>query len=95
MSTHSYDHPIHVLLNCCLKLGRSETRNKQVQYHANGPEEPPVEIDFSPPWRRIPMMQTLEETLGVTLPMDLTTEDARAFFLDLVVSLYGFWRVRS
>lgn len=22
----------------------------KISYHANGPEEPPVEIDFSPPW---------------------------------------------
>lgn len=22
----------------------------KISYHANGPEEPPVEIDFTPPW---------------------------------------------
>jgi lysyl-tRNA synthetase class 2 len=29
----------------------------KISYHANGPDEPPVEIDFSPPWRRISMVR--------------------------------------
>lgn len=49
--------------------------------HPNGPgtsEE--VEIDFTPPFKRLPMMQTLGERLGVELPTDLASEEANAFF---------------
>ena len=27
----------------------------KIPYHANGEDQPPVDIDFSPPWRRISM----------------------------------------
>lgn len=29
----------------------------KVQYHADGPDKPTVEIDFTPPWRRISMVR--------------------------------------
>jgi lysyl-tRNA synthetase, class II len=51
----------------------------KVQYHANGPGEDPVEIDFTPPWRRISMVAGLEQELGVTIPTDLYSEESRAF----------------
>lgn len=54
------------------------------QYHANGPEEPPVEIDFTPPFRRISMISGLEEVLGVKFPTDLNGAEARQFLDDLV-----------
>lgn len=40
------------------------------------------EIDFTPPFRRIPMMKGLEEALGMKLPPnnELGTEETRAFF---------------
>lgn len=49
----------------------------KIQYHADGPDAPPVEIDFTPPWPRIPLIAGLEEALGAQLPADLGTEDAR------------------
>ncbi len=29
----------------------------KIQYHADGQDKPPVEIDFTPPWRRISMVR--------------------------------------
>lgn len=29
----------------------------KIQYHADGPDKPTVEIDFTPPWRRISMVR--------------------------------------
>ena len=29
----------------------------KIQYHADGPDQPTVEIDFTPPWRRISMIR--------------------------------------
>ena len=55
----------------------------KIQYHPNGPDDKEVmEIDFTPPFRRVPMMKGLAEALGVELPAadKLNTEEARLFF---------------
>lgn len=31
----------------------------KVQYHADGPDKPTLEIDFTPPWRRISMVRSV------------------------------------
>ena len=49
----------------------------KIQYHAEGPDHPAIEIDFTRPWRRIPMIAGLEEVLGIKLPEDLFGEEAR------------------
>jgi lysyl-tRNA synthetase class II len=49
----------------------------KIQYHANGPDQPPIEIDFSRPWRRISMVSGLEEALGIKLPGDLDSPETR------------------
>eukprot|EP00199_Chlamydomonas_sp_CCMP681_P000308 CAMPEP_0119109168 /NCGR_PEP_ID=MMETSP1180-20130426/17500_1 /TAXON_ID=3052 ORGANISM="Chlamydomonas cf sp, Strain CCMP681" /NCGR_SAMPLE_ID=MMETSP1180 /ASSEMBLY_ACC=CAM_ASM_000741 /LENGTH=584 /DNA_ID=CAMNT_0007094885 /DNA_START=168 /DNA_END=1922 /DNA_ORIENTATION=+ len=49
----------------------------KIQYHANGHDQPPVEIDFTPPWRRISMVSGLEEKLGIKFPADLMGPEAR------------------
>jgi lysyl-tRNA synthetase class 2 len=52
-----------------------------VKYHPDGPgTEKVLEINFEPPFKRVPMMQTLGEKLGVDLPVDLNSEEANAFF---------------
>ena len=43
-----------------------------------------VEIDFTPPFRRISMVSGLEEALNVKLPADLDSEEARLFLVELV-----------
>jgi lysyl-tRNA synthetase class 2 len=50
-----------------------------ITYHADGPDKPPIQIDFSPPWRRIPMVKGLEDALGVTLPTPLESDACRDF----------------
>ena len=57
-----------------------------IEYHANGPDEAPVTIDFSPPWRRIPMLPGLEEVLGVTMPREFESEASRQFLDELCVA---------
>ena len=55
-----------------------------IKYHPNGPEDKDnvIEIDFTPPFRRIPMMKGLEEALGMELPKGdaLATEETRVIF---------------
>ncbi|GMH33872.1 hypothetical protein BSKO_01706 [Bryopsis sp. KO-2023] len=43
----------------------------------------PFEIDFTPPWPRLSMVAELEKELGVTIPKDLSTEEARLFLAEL------------
>jgi len=57
----------------------------KIQYHPmDEPENPNkvYEIDFTPPFRRIKMMEGLEEVLGFQLPRgrDLETEETRELF---------------
>eukprot|EP01006_Ploeotia_vitrea_P042313 TRINITY_DN66617_c4_g10_i1.p1 TRINITY_DN66617_c4_g10~~TRINITY_DN66617_c4_g10_i1.p1 ORF type:complete len:610 (+),score=141.86 TRINITY_DN66617_c4_g10_i1:79-1830(+) len=42
------------------------------------------EIDFTPPYKRVKMIPTLEEKLGVKLPENLETEEAQKMLFELV-----------
>lgn len=64
-------------------LVKEITGDYKISYHLNGAEKPPIEIDFTPPFRRIPMIPTLEEKLKVKLPTDLSTPEANQFLKDL------------
>lgn len=44
------------------------TGSYKVIYHPDGPEGQAQEIDFTPPFRRINMVEELEKVLGVKLP---------------------------
>jgi len=59
----------------------------KIKYHPKGPEESDnsIEIDFTPPFKRIPMMKGLQDVLGIELPKNetLDTEEARQFFDNL------------
>jgi lysyl-tRNA synthetase class 2 len=57
------------------------------QYHPHGPDHPPMELDFTPPFRRINMFDELEKVLSVKLPAPehLNTEAARKALDDLCV----------
>jgi len=61
----------------------------KIPYHPNGQDDPEnvIEIDFTPPFRRIPMMKGLEEKLGVKMPpnTELINEQHRDFFDKLCV----------
>jgi len=61
------------------------TGGYKFKYHPNGKDEKPddiIELDFTPPFKRIPLVQGLEEALKVKLPDPQTynTEEARQFF---------------
>lgn len=40
----------------------------KIKYHPEGPEGPEEEIDFTPPFRRVSMIKTLEQKLNVKFP---------------------------
>jgi len=55
------------------------TGSMVIQYHPNGPNQPAVAIDFTPPWPRYPLIESLETRLQVQFPKDLFTDEARTF----------------
>ena len=55
----------------------------KIQYHAKGPGQEPIEIDFTPPWPRLSMIAELEKELDVQIPKDLYAEETRQFLDDL------------
>ena len=52
------------------------TGSYKISFHPDPIDHPEkvLEIDFSPPWRRMPMMEELEKSLGVEVPKDIETE---------------------
>lgn len=68
----------HMLSKMVLEI----TGSYIIKHHPEGIEHPDkvFEIDFTPPWRRISMMEELEAKLGEPVPKDITTEEAREFF---------------
>jgi lysyl-tRNA synthetase class 2 len=61
---------------------------QKIVYHVvPDPEHPEkreeVEIDFTPPWRRIKMLPSLEEILKVKIPTPYTSEETRQFLIKL------------
>lgn len=52
----------------------------KIKYHPEGPEVKDgteLEIDFEPSFKRLPMIQGIEEALNVTFPTDLECEETR------------------
>ncbi|KAG8042567.1 hypothetical protein G9C98_005201 [Cotesia typhae] len=66
---------------------RSIHGTHKLVYHPDGPEGEGVEIDFTPPFRRLPMIKTLEEKLGVKFPdpEKLNAPEANKFLSDLCI----------
>ena len=54
-----------------------------VKYHPTDNKDEVIEIDFTPPFKRVPIIKGLEERLGIELPKKLDGEEARQFFDDL------------
>jgi lysyl-tRNA synthetase class 2 len=54
------------------------TGSYKILYHSNGLDQPPIEIDFTPPFKRIDMIKGLEEySQGkIKLPADLELLDS-------------------
>ena len=57
----------------------------KVAYHLNGPDKAPVEIDFTPPFKRLDLIQDLEKATGEKFPpaTELTTPTANKFLDNL------------
>ncbi|WJX28157.1 lysine--tRNA ligase [Trifolium repens] len=54
----------------------------KVKYHADGTDKDPIEIDFTPPFKRIDMIEGLEEIAGLNIPKDLSSDEANQYLKD-------------
>lgn len=63
------------------------TGDTKVKYHPEGPDGPELELDFTAPFKRVDMITTLEEKLGVKFPPadTLHTEETTKFLSDLCI----------
>ena len=71
------------------------TGGYKIKYHPHGPEGEALEIDFTPPFKKISMIDGLEEKLKVKFPTDLHCEGEffflSFFYYSLGVSDNGFF----
>lgn len=60
---------------------KAVTGGYKVQYHEHGPDQPALELDFTPPFKRVSMIAELERQLNVKFPDPTTlhTEETRLF----------------
>ncbi|KAH7514641.1 hypothetical protein FEM48_Zijuj11G0110900 [Ziziphus jujuba var. spinosa] len=58
------------------------TGSYKIKYHANGLCNEPIEIDFTPPFRRIDLIEELERIANLSIPKDLASDAANQYLLN-------------
>ncbi|CAA3019466.1 lysine--tRNA ligase-like [Olea europaea subsp. europaea] len=58
------------------------TGGYKIKYHANCSDSDPIEIDFTPPFRRIDMVEELEKMADLSIPKDLSSEETNKYLAD-------------
>ncbi|AQK64351.1 Lysine--tRNA ligase [Zea mays] len=58
------------------------TGGYKIKYHANGVTNSPIEIDFTPPFRRIDMIKDLEAMANLNIPKDLASDEANRYLIE-------------
>ncbi|CAN6282339.1 unnamed protein product [Urochloa humidicola] len=58
------------------------TGGYKIKFHANGVTNPPIEIDFTPPFRRIDMIKDLEAMANLSIPEDLSSDEANRYLIE-------------
>lgn len=59
----------------------------QIKYHPDGPDGEEVEIDFTPPFKKLSMISTLEKILNVKFPSatEFGTSETNKFLNDICI----------
>jgi len=57
----------------------------KILYHINGPDQDPVEVDFTPPFKRFNLIEDLEQVTGEKFPpaTEFSTTESNQFFDNL------------
>lgn len=78
------NHDYHDLMAICEDMISSIVKKIKGSYTI---EYDGKKIDFTPPFKRLDMLDTLEEKTGITLPADLSTDAAREFLDKMCIDL--------
>jgi lysyl-tRNA synthetase, class II len=79
MAYADYDDLLAMTEQMISGMVKAVTGDYKIKYHPEGQGEgkPEVEIDFTPPFKRVPMIKGLEDAMGVSIPKDLASAEAR------------------
>ncbi|KAE8702937.1 Lysine--tRNA ligase [Hibiscus syriacus] len=58
------------------------TGSYKIKYHSNGLDNDPIEIDFTPPFRRLDMVEELEKMANLNIPKDFSSDEANKYLID-------------
>nr|XP_043615633.1 lysine--tRNA ligase-like [Erigeron canadensis] len=77
-----YDYLMKLTEEMLSGMVKELTGGYKVAYYASGCANNPIEIDFTPPFRRISMIEELEKVANLSIPKDLKSEEARQYLAD-------------
>lgn len=82
MAYADYEDLIQITEDMLSKMVKEITGSFIIKFHPDPDNNPTqvLDIDFTPPWRRINMLEELEKCLGVPFPADIESKEAEAFF---------------
>ncbi|PPE02909.1 hypothetical protein GOBAR_DD00069 [Gossypium barbadense] len=63
------------------------TGSYKIKYHANGLDNAPIEIDFTPPFRRLDMVEELEKMANLNIPKDFSSDETNKYLADACAKL--------
>ncbi|XP_057461497.1 lysine--tRNA ligase-like [Actinidia eriantha] len=63
-------------------MDKELTGGYKIKYHANGSDNDPIEIDFTPPFRRIDTIEELEKMANLSIPRDLASDETNIYLVD-------------
>lgn len=63
-------------------MAKDLTGGYKIKFHSNGLDKEPIEIDFTPPFRRIDMIEELERVANLDIPKDLYSDSANKYLID-------------
>ncbi|KAF7994112.1 hypothetical protein HCN44_011381 [Aphidius gifuensis] len=87
MAYADYNDLMSITENMLSEMVKKITGSYKIQYNPDGPESESIEIDFTPPFKKIPLIKTLEDKLNVKLPSanELNTIESNKFLDDLCI----------
>ncbi|KAK9936595.1 hypothetical protein M0R45_013427 [Rubus argutus] len=72
-----YNHMMELTEEMLSGMVKGLTGGYKIMYHSNGVDKDPIEIDFTPPFRRIDMIEELNKIANLKInPKDLFSEEA-------------------
>ncbi|MBA0749326.1 hypothetical protein Gogos_003271, partial [Gossypium gossypioides] len=63
------------------------TGSYKIKYHANGLDSAPIEIDFTPPFRRLDMVEELEKMANLNIPKHFSSDETNKYLANACAKL--------